>query len=183
MDLIFSHDDARNTTLSSSSGQPLYEISTPGSREQTTITKLHPGEKPTEIGCVELRSGDASVCQVSGRDVLPRTGEFGRKNLAWSFTSSNGEKYTWTRKWDSNLLFDLTDTSKTSVVVYERSHSGFFSGKPRPAKLTLLPEGVALGILDEIVVTFVYIGQKAQQFRRAALIASGAATGASGFGW
>ncbi|KAL0571020.1 hypothetical protein V5O48_010941 [Marasmius crinis-equi] len=155
MDLIFSTDSARNTTLSLPSGQPLYDISTPSQAfhtDQTTISKIQSGRKQIAIGRVEMHSLHTDVCQVSGRDMLPKKDGIFRSGL--SFTSSNGQKYTWKRKSGTALL---SDKSK-NIASYERSHSGFLGRGRRPAKLSVAPEGV--GILDEIVVTYMYIEQR-----------------------
>ncbi|KAL0568841.1 hypothetical protein V5O48_013127 [Marasmius crinis-equi] len=173
MELIFSKTSARNATLSLPSGQPVYELSTPSRllhTEQTTITKFYPGNPPVTIGLVEMHSFHDDVCQLAGRNVLPKSDGFWKSGM--TFTSSNGEHYTWKRKSDAALL---SDKFKHNIAIYEESHSGFLSGTPSPAKLSVAPEG--MGILDEIMVTFVYIEQQEQQSRAAS--ASGASAGAA----
>ncbi|KAL0571116.1 hypothetical protein V5O48_010848 [Marasmius crinis-equi] len=136
MDLVFSEDSARNTTLSLPTGEPVYLISTPSRvfhDEQTTITKFLPhGGGPVAIG----------------RNVLPNGGIF---KSGMSFTSSNGEEYTWKRKSDSALL---SNKWNTHVAVYEAKHTGILGESPQSAKLSVMPE--VTEILDEIVATFVY---------------------------
>ncbi|KAL0580546.1 hypothetical protein V5O48_001451 [Marasmius crinis-equi] len=173
MDLVFSKDSARNATLSLPTGQPVYEISTPSRvwhAEQTTVTKFLPhGGGPVAIGAVEVHSFHTDVCQISGRNVLPKSDGIFKSGM--SFTSSNGEQYTWKRKSDSALL---SNKWNTNIAVYEAMHTGILSGSPQSAKLSVMPE--VMGILDEVVATFVYTEQMFQISRRSS--ASGAAVAA-----
>ncbi|KAL0571016.1 hypothetical protein V5O48_010937, partial [Marasmius crinis-equi] len=156
-------ESARNATLMLPSGQPVYQVSTPTRvfhTEQTTIAKFLPDGSSIAIGLVELHSFHTDICQITGRNVLPKSDGIFRSGI--SFTSSNGKQYTWKRKTSTALL---TDKSGSTVATWERSHSGILSRNPRPAQLSVLSEGVQ--IIDEIVVTFMYIEQREQQLRRA----------------
>ncbi|KAL0568170.1 hypothetical protein V5O48_013820 [Marasmius crinis-equi] len=165
MDLIISEDDrAKTTTFSLATGQPVYQV-TVQSRgsfrsETRTISKFqHPGAPPTDIGMVELHSMSSDICQFWGRDIRPRT-DMNSLSGAKGFTSSvNGQQYKWKRKLKKA---ELTDKFRNTVAVYEDSRSGRLSSKGKtPAKLSVTP--AAMGFLDEIIVTFVYIEQKIKE--------------------
>ncbi|KAK1220568.1 hypothetical protein PQX77_016664 [Marasmius sp. AFHP31] len=156
MDLIFSQDDPKNATLSLTSGQPVYEMYThekTWSSEPTVIRKFqYPGHPPVNIGQVQVRLLHSDVCEMSGRDIQPKSGE---SSSGKSFTSlANGEVYTWKRKFSKAKL---TDKFKNTVAIYEESHSGILK-EEAPAKISIAPEGMP--ILDEIVVTCVYFEQR-----------------------
>ncbi|KAL0063555.1 hypothetical protein AAF712_009564 [Marasmius tenuissimus] len=157
MDLLLTQDSPKNTTLTLSSGNPVYEISTPSRRfrtNTTTIRKYQPdGGHPNDIGVIELHSFHSDVCQIRERDFLPKSSSMWTRTL--SFTSSNGEVYKWRHKSAKAIL---EDKRKKTVAIYDKSHTGFFSRNPRPAMLSISVE--AINIIDEIVCTFSYIEQK-----------------------
>lgn len=177
MDLIFSKDSPQNATLSLPTGQPVYELSTTDRwfhHKPTTIKKFQPGSAvPQDIGLVEIHSLHKNVVQILGRDVLPKSAGMFKRGR--TFTSSNGQQYTWKRKSDAALLTDKFDHN---MAIYETRHSNTFSSKdPTPGKLSIAPE--ALGIADEIIGTFAYVEQAERQARRG-VAASGAGAASSG---
>ncbi|KAL0565463.1 hypothetical protein V5O48_016561, partial [Marasmius crinis-equi] len=155
MDLILSDDSPKNTTLSRPSGELVYEISTPPRAfgvypRPTTLRRSGTGASD-EIGIIGARGLANSMCLVSGRDVMPgRLGMFQSRASGMAFKSSNGQMYTWKRGQDDGLLID---NSKTTIAIYEASHSGLLSGGPHPAKLWIARE--CEEIADEIVATWV----------------------------
>ncbi|KAF9254638.1 hypothetical protein L218DRAFT_1082234 [Marasmius fiardii PR-910] len=176
MDLIFSKDSPRNATLALPNGQPVYELSTANQlfhTEQTMIKKYQSGSPvPQDMGLVEIHRFHKSVVEVWGRNVLPkRDGIF---NRGQSFTSSNGQQYTWKRKSDAALL---TDKAGHNMAIYREHHTNLFkSKKSTPATLSIAPE--AMGLVDEIVGTFAYFEQEIRRARRNN--GSAAAAGTSG---
>ncbi|KAK1234113.1 hypothetical protein PQX77_002688 [Marasmius sp. AFHP31] len=149
MDLIFSQDDPKNAMLSLTSGQPVYEMYTQEktwSSEPTVIRKFqYPRHPPVIIGQVQVRLLHSDVCEMSGRDIQPKSGE---SSSGKSFTSlANGQEYTWKRKCSKAKL---TDKFKNTAAIYEESYSGILKEKA-PANISIAPGGMP--ILDEIVVT------------------------------
>ena len=72
MDLLFSKDSVRDTTISSLDGRPIYHISTSETleNERTTITKFH-----HEMAVIELMNlYGAETCRVWGRDMAHKEG-------------------------------------------------------------------------------------------------------------
>ena len=125
MDLSFTKDSPKNTTLSLPDGRPVYEIDTPSRNfhtETTTIKKYQPYGGANDIATIEFHSFHKDVCQIQGRDFLPKSRSAWKSyvrssahlNVApsdvyhltrsLSFTSSNGEVYTWKRKSDTALV-------------------------------------------------------------------------------
>ncbi|KAL0062084.1 hypothetical protein AAF712_011084 [Marasmius tenuissimus] len=175
MDLLFTKDSPVNTTLSLPSGSPVYEISTPLRNfhtETTTIRKYRPaGGDPDDIGLIEIHSFHKDVCQLRGKDFLPKSPSMWKSTSF--FTSSNGEAYTWHCKSDTAVL---NDKGENTVAMYERSHSGLISKNSQPAKLSISVEG--MDIIDEIVLTFAYVEQQEQIHQRAAGSSSAASASA-----
>ncbi|KAL0570337.1 hypothetical protein V5O48_011634 [Marasmius crinis-equi] len=176
MDLLFTKDSARNTTLSLPSGQAVYDYSTPSRgfhHEQTTIRKFRPdGGPPDDIGFIEFHSFHKDICQVRGKDFRPQSSSMWKSGL--TFQSSNGQEYTWKRKLSTA---ELTDKFNNVVAIYEVMHTGILSGNPRPAKLSITVEGMQF--LDEIVCTFSYIEQREQKQRQAANSAAASSASSS----
>ncbi|KAJ8096262.1 hypothetical protein PM082_011410 [Marasmius tenuissimus] len=153
MDFIYSEDNSKNTTISSATGQPVYEVSTQedtSSSEPTVIKKFqNPRDPPVDIGQVKMRSFHSDVCELLGRDIRPRKGDLWSR----SFTSLvNGQEYTWDQE-DSKAT--LTDEFENTVAIYEGRRSEV------PVKLSVTLEGMS--ILDEIVVTCIYHEQQCEE--------------------
>ncbi|KAK1217753.1 hypothetical protein PQX77_019595 [Marasmius sp. AFHP31] len=163
MDLLFTKNFTKNTSLTLPDGSLGYEISTPSRKlhTDTTIIRRYPpsGGDPESIGVIELHSIRTDVCQVHGKDFLPKSDS--THNISMTFTSSNGEVYKWRR--ESTKAF-LDDKSEETVATYEEGHTGLLGGIPRQAKLSISTE--AMDIIDEVVCTFFYIEQKEQTRRR-----------------
>ncbi|KAF9265811.1 hypothetical protein L218DRAFT_835251, partial [Marasmius fiardii PR-910] len=104
---------------------------------------------------IEIHTLEDDVCQVWGRHLKPRSE--GLMSSKRKFTSSNGQEYTWKQKTSGKKTL-LWDKFQNTVAVYEDKHSGIFSGKPSPAKLSISPAGYP--IVDEILVTFLFVKQK-----------------------
>ncbi|KAK1217808.1 hypothetical protein PQX77_019514 [Marasmius sp. AFHP31] len=177
MDLLFTKDSCKNTTLSLPSGAPVYEINTPSRNfhtETSTIRKYRPegGYQADDIGIIEFHSFHTDICQIWGRDFLPKSASMWK--IASAFTSSNGQTYTWRRKSSTAVL---EDKFQNNVAVYDQSHTGFFSGNPRPAMLSISAD--AMQIIDEVVCTFFYIEQKEQTRRRTANSAAASSAASS----
>ncbi|KAG7085470.1 hypothetical protein E1B28_003031 [Marasmius oreades] len=164
MDLIFSSPSPYNASISLRTGELVYEISSNDTKpdplglgmgtRRTVVKKFSvetPASKtPTEIGCIELHTLHDDRCEVYGRDVRPKDKQ--------KWTSSNGQEYSWKYLSDQVLNPQLLDRDQSTVAAYE--HSGFISGKPQKlARLSISP-GAGYGIVDEILVTFLYAQQK-----------------------
>ncbi|KAK1217809.1 hypothetical protein PQX77_019515 [Marasmius sp. AFHP31] len=167
MDFLLTVDSTVNTTLSLPSGTPVYEITTPLRTFRTHTTTIRKYEQeggdPHDIGIVELHSLHKDVCQLRGKDFLPKKPSM--LNLSsFSFTSSKGEEYTWHRKSDTQTV--LNDKNKNAVATYEQSHAGLLNKEPRPAKLSVSAE--VMEVADEIVCTFTYVKQKEEIRKRTA---------------
>ncbi|KAG7085471.1 hypothetical protein E1B28_003032 [Marasmius oreades] len=162
MDLVFSSPTPHNASISLQTGELVYEISTNDTKpdslglglgaRRTVVKKFSvetPSMTPTEIGYIELHTLHDDRCEVYGRDVRPKD------KRKW--TSSNGQEYTWQKKDKVSLL----DGYQNTVAVYEPQLSGFPSDKPRsPSRLSISP-GAGYGrIVDEILITFLYVQQK-----------------------
>ncbi|KAJ8092105.1 hypothetical protein PM082_021637 [Marasmius tenuissimus] len=176
MDLVFSQDDPKNAILSLSTGQRIYELYTQARllhSESTIIRKFdsghYAGSPPTDIGQVKLRTFGDDICELSGRDIRPRSEDLfsGKRHFTSLIT---GQKYSWKRKTSKVLLIDKFENT---IAVYEYSHSGIFHAKA-PTMLSVTPVG--LPFLDEIVVTFVYAEQR---FREEVAAAGEAASSAA----
>ncbi|KAK1217750.1 hypothetical protein PQX77_019592 [Marasmius sp. AFHP31] len=163
MDLLLTQDSPKNTTLTLSSGNPVYEITTPSHTfhtDTTTIRKYRPdGGHPDDIGVIKLHNLRSDLCQIRGRDFLPPSSEIWTGTL--SFTSSNGEVYTWCHKSAKAIL---EDKRKKTVATYDKSHTGSVSSNPQPAMISISAE--VMDIIDEIICTFSYIEQKERNRRR-----------------
>ncbi|KAK7022760.1 hypothetical protein VNI00_016963 [Paramarasmius palmivorus] len=159
MDLIFSKYDMRNSLLTRAD-EPVYEISTtrgtPLTMETTVIKKFRKDGEKEHMGLIELcRTEDK--CEVWGKNMPPKSDGFFKKyedvlrqSPGRSFVASDGQKYTWKLASDGNQ--ELCDQSKNIIATSEKAHSGFFSGKPSPARLSIATAGVPM--IDDIVTTF-----------------------------
>ncbi|EEB86916.1 hypothetical protein MPER_15965, partial [Moniliophthora perniciosa FA553] len=105
------------------------------------------------MAVIELHELHDDVCQVWGRDIAPKSDGFFSSGR--SFTASDGQKYTWKMKSDRAVL---RDKFENTIAVFEKSHTGFFSGNPSQAKMSISQTGLSLA--DEIVTTFVLLEQK-----------------------
>ncbi|KAK7041888.1 hypothetical protein VNI00_008862 [Paramarasmius palmivorus] len=135
--------------------EPIYEVSTTKKSllaETTVIKKYHKDGEPEYMGLVELYAR-TDVCKVWGKDMPPKSDGFFKNGR--SFVASDGQKYTWKQKSNGNQ--ELTDQSKNVIATWERAHTGFFSGRPSAARLSIAEAGVS--IADDIVVTFVDVEQ------------------------
>ncbi|ESK89686.1 hypothetical protein Moror_16903 [Moniliophthora roreri MCA 2997] len=171
MDLLLSKDSVRNCTMSLPNGQPIYEVSTPSRyfhTEQTTIKRLK-GQESRDMALIELHGFHDDVCQVWGKDMVPKSD--GLFKSGKTFTASDGKRYTWKIKLSKTILLDQFENT---IAVFENSHTGFFSGNPRQAQLSISEGG--LSIADDIVATFVLVDQRNRQNQRTAAASSAAAS-------
>ena len=75
MEFTFSNQDTRDTTLSLSTGQAVYQTSTPDAkflRTETISIKKFEKDGEHDMATVEIHSFHDDVCQVWGRDVVPK---------------------------------------------------------------------------------------------------------------
>ncbi|KAK7025993.1 hypothetical protein VNI00_015824 [Paramarasmius palmivorus] len=165
MEFIFSKDDVRNSTLTLLTNEPIYEISTSSKSllaETTVIKKFRRDGESEYMGLIELHGTREDECRVWGRNMPPKSESFWKS--AKSFVASNGQKYTWKMK--SNANQELRDQSDNTIATWERSHTGIFSKRPRPAKLSI--SHAAVSVADDIVSTFVVVEQWTRINRSAA---------------
>ncbi|KAG7442810.1 uncharacterized protein BT62DRAFT_935544 [Guyanagaster necrorhizus] len=161
MDFSLLENSLSNTVLVLPDGTPAYHIDTPFKwfGATTTIKKII-GSTSSDMAVIQINGWDASVVQVWGRDVCPqRTGIF---STSESWVGADNQPYKW--KLDMGELYLVkNDGSHALIANFDNGSIGIFS-KPRPPKLTITPEGLA--IADEIVATFIYMGQKRERRRR-----------------
>ncbi|ESK95462.1 hypothetical protein Moror_12754 [Moniliophthora roreri MCA 2997] len=177
MDLLLSKDSVRNCTITLLTGQPVYQVSTPSRffHTETTTIKRFKGNQVHDMAVIERHDFHDDVCQVWGRDIVPKSD--GCFSSGRSFTASDSQKYTWKMKCDRAVLRDQFDNT---IAAFEKSHTGFFSGNPSQAKISISQAG--LSIADELIATFVLVEQKDRESRKAngADAAGAAASAAAG---
>ncbi|KAK7025994.1 hypothetical protein VNI00_015825 [Paramarasmius palmivorus] len=153
MDLVFSDNNVRHTTITSlPSGQPVYRVSTTSSRilnsETATIKKISESENEElaqDIAIVKWHGLRDDTCRVRGRNVSPKHDKT-FTTTKW-FVASNGEKYSWKRSSNETVLRDQT---KNIVATHSRSPEDLHQ-----TKLSISQVGVP--IVDDIVATFVLV--------------------------
>jgi len=76
MDLLFTKESPKNTTLSLPDGKPVYEITTPTRHthtETTTIRKYQSDGSADDVGTIEFHVLHKDICQIRGRDFRPES--------------------------------------------------------------------------------------------------------------
>ncbi|TFY78590.1 hypothetical protein EWM64_g5416 [Hericium alpestre] len=161
MNLSHTYGDVFNTILKDEDGRAMYEIRTPtvllgGGR--TTILRIS-GWGVEEVAQIEWHYRTSTKFHfrdytVEVSNYMPLRG-FGRTKRV--FVATDGHSYLWKMGW-RGLKLVRDDGSKTHVAQYH-PHTNVFTRQPSVLDIT----SHGLAILDEIVVTFVYMERKRKE--------------------
>ncbi|KAF9254453.1 hypothetical protein L218DRAFT_886229 [Marasmius fiardii PR-910] len=104
------------------------------------------------MALIELHRLHMSIVKGWGKSVVPRSD--GVFKSGRTFTSSNGQKYTWKRQ---TRTAKLTDKSDNTLAVFQERSIDVTTKEQEPslAKLSITPD--AVGLAHEIVGTFIYV--------------------------
>ncbi|KAJ6567120.1 hypothetical protein B0H19DRAFT_1139526 [Mycena capillaripes] len=193
MQLFLTTATPSNAVYVDGSGSPQYKVTTPFKvHDRTTaISRIVEREIPrrqstgsssgahedrvvdentrfANLANIDWRLFDSSVIHFRGQELAVR--EFFRKE-GWGwygrhrvFTAQDGREFKWVLGAYTSQL-KLNDTAETLVACYRPKKLGIFS-KPRKASIEIFPPFEDM--LDEIMVTFVYIERLRKTKERAA---------------
>ncbi|KAJ7932733.1 hypothetical protein B0H13DRAFT_2650715 [Mycena leptocephala] len=192
MQLFLTTGTPSNAVYTDASGAPQYKVNTPFKVHHRTtsisrvveheIPRRHSGsssggnESPLEEGVrrfanlatIDWRVFDSSVIHFRGQELAVRDffrkegwGWYGRHRV---FTALDGREFKWILGAYTPQL-KLNDAAETPVAFYRPKKLGVFS-KPRKASIEVFPPFEDM--LDEIMVTFVYIERLRKNKERAA---------------
>ncbi|KAH7909213.1 hypothetical protein BJ138DRAFT_256065 [Hygrophoropsis aurantiaca] len=166
MRLTLSSEHVRNTIFTNEEGQVVYKTDTPfklGSRT-TTISKITPNIEENDMrdqfaimAAIEWHAIASSIFRFGGeefhaKEFIPSSGIRRRSR---TFTGPDGRSYKWKLEFLTVVLY-LNDGSepKTEVARYQRRSLGIV-GKKHDPYLDVFSEGE--GILDTLILTFIYV--------------------------
>ncbi|KAF9463421.1 hypothetical protein BDZ94DRAFT_610006 [Collybia nuda] len=172
MNLHLSSPSPLNATYSNDAGQVIYKVDTPLKlgREITTIKRVIPNDIADSendevdmrdrfgfLGQIEHKAIASSVIKFGGAEIETKDyfrkegwGSYGRHRV---FTGPDDREYKWILgSWASKLV--LNDGKKTPIARFRQKSYGIF-GRAHSARLEIEPAGE--GIMDTILITFVYI--------------------------
>ncbi|KAJ7142142.1 hypothetical protein C8R43DRAFT_582603 [Mycena crocata] len=185
MRLVLTTGSPANAIYTDATGAPRYKVNTPFklSHRTTAISRAIEGEIPrrnswsdnvdeeqrfASLAHINWRVFESSVIRFRGSELATRDlfrkdgwGCYGRHRI---FTALDGREYKWILGAYTSQL-KVNDDTETVVARYRPKKLGLFS-KPRKASLEILPPFEHL--MDEILVTFVYIERVRKQKERAA---------------
>jgi len=194
MELRLSRNSPTNCILKDGQGRPRYQIATPfqWSRKVTTISRFMPGRgapsgeragdakggRAPDAGIHLMGLPDERVAQIEWHTVrhtkfnfgvqevdssryLPKKGLFGRQR---TFVGMDGRPYKWSLG-QRTCSLELNDGSKTPVARFHRRSFGIV-GKAHNGYLEIMPQGMP--IVDDVVVTFVYVEKRRERQQQAA---------------
>ncbi|KAF7353874.1 hypothetical protein MVEN_01073300 [Mycena venus] len=191
MQLVLTTASPTNAVYTDASGAPQYKVNTPlkAHNRTTTISRVvergiprrnsgsSAGGSESEaegsarfanLASIDWRVFESSVIRFRGQELAVH--DFFRK-VGWGwygrhrvFTAPDGREFKWILGAYTSQL-KLNDAAETPVACYRPKKLDLFS-KPRKASLEVLPPFE--GMLDEIIVTFVYIEHLRKKKERAA---------------
>ncbi|KAJ8502479.1 hypothetical protein ONZ45_g11716 [Pleurotus djamor] len=184
MKLYLSDSDPRNTVFGSETdGRAMYIVDTPFKFFDTRVSKIskvvHGVVEP--LAEIEWHTFASSRLRFQGKDVA-FTDMFQRVGFAWRdrvFVGTDDREYKWRLSSASKLY--LNDRTETPVARSHKLSLGIFGPSHSPY-LEVFPEGE--GILDMIIITFVYVEKlrRDNERRRRRGAAGGGGPGGGGDG-
>ncbi|KAI0035014.1 hypothetical protein K488DRAFT_44305 [Vararia minispora EC-137] len=182
MELRFTRNSILNTVLRDTNGTPLYRIESPWKvrNRKTTISRILPGpysprggqDGDDRVVAEILWQGVGQSVFIFGgqerklREYMPRTGMLSTRR---AFVASNGRSYKWVPSLSS--CWSNEDGSDRRLAMFHRRTLGII-GKATNPWLEIAEEVVP--VLDEVLMTFVWIERRREQRERQAQAGAGA---------
>ncbi|KII89460.1 hypothetical protein PLICRDRAFT_41120 [Plicaturopsis crispa FD-325 SS-3] len=180
MDFTFRENHPTNTVILEPSGQPIYHVNTPSSFNpfklpDTTIRRVD-GTNDFDVATIQWeRLTKPLILTVRGRGIqMSRSGMF---SVSESFQAADGQMYKWKIKGGFPLLV-RSDDSKSIVATFSAPSSIF--SMSRPVVLSVAPAG--MGILDDLIATFIYMETKRRKRKQRARRRAGGTGGGMSMG-
>ncbi|KAH6901919.1 hypothetical protein BKA70DRAFT_1307764 [Coprinopsis sp. MPI-PUGE-AT-0042] len=179
------------TIYHTENGQPLYrafraDLSTSTGTDTLTIFKIGTsGQDHREIASIRLRAFHSDELTINGITMKDKN-FFTKKSGSILYgsdrvwTGPDGQEYRWVMRSSKPELY-RNDSSETLVAKFHREHSGWGFRDKAQASLDIFPTppfGLSEGLLDMIVVTFVYMETKRADMEKAATKGASESAGA-----